>query len=767
MIVVVAEKPSVARDLAFVLGAKSRNHGYIEGNGYAVTWAFGHLVELAEPDDYDPSLKKWAMSTLPIIPQIFRSKISNGRGIRKQFNTIKKLINAADEVVCATDAGREGELIFRGILDLCNCRPKPMKRLWISSLTPQAIRHGFNNLRPLSDYDNLAASAKSRSQCDWLVGLNATRAYTLKFSQGRGVLSVGRVQTPVLALIVNRENEIRNFKPEAFWEISLKYREVAFKSEHGRFDKEEEAQALFQKISGQAFEITEVKEKEKRLSAPLLFDLTELQREMNRRYKFSAQQTLAAAQTLYESKLLSYPRTDSRYLTDDQYPACKSILEKCSSMKPQEVGALNLSALPKTKRIFNNGKVTDHHAIIPTGVVPGNLSRENQLIYQAVLTRFIAVFYPDCIKMQTEVRGQSLGEKFKSTGTRLLAAGWSSLYPGKNDKEILLPAFTVGEHGPHVPLSHQGWTKAPQFFTEASLLTAMETAGKSLDDDELKEAMKEKGLGTPATRAGIIETLTRREYIRKHTGKLYATLKGESLIACISEKTLCSAEMTGEWENCLKLIEQGKMSAETFMDGIKNYTSKLLDVMKHGETNYFGLCPLCKNQVIRGNSGFGCGNWRNGCQFRFAKNQHGYELTDNDVQNLLGQSRLSEVKPFVIEGQQHNLWLSLKNGQLHLQKDTPVNNEALVGKCPECNAAVEEKRSSFKCLNSECRFSISKMIAARKVSTSLAKLLLSGKKSRLLKGFKGKSGKSFSAILYLEKGEVKMEFADFKKSGKK
>lgn len=680
-IVILTEKPSVGRDIARVLGANKRGAGYLEGAGYIVTWAFGHLVELMEPEDYEAHLKSWNLHTLPIIPEAFKLKISKGKEVKSQFQTIKRLFKEADSIICATDAGREGELIFRYIQEMCRCSKKPIKRLWISSMTDQSIREGFSALKPQSHYDALAAAARCRSQADWIVGLNATRAYTVRYSRGRGVFSVGRVQTPVLALIVKREEEIRHFKPEDYWELWTLYRDVRFKHLKDKFKKKEEAEALLKKVKPSLFAITAIEGKNQSQPPPQLFDLTELQRAMNKSFGYSASQTLSICQSLYENKYITYPRTDSRYLTDDLYGQCKTILQKMRSSHEAKIAPIDLERLPKSSRFFNSAKVSDHHAIIPTGQLPGQLGSEERNVYQAVATRFIAAFYPNCEKLHTTVFGCASGEQFKAKGTTILKAGWLALYQSeeKRDKdkdeeeEQTLPPFILHEEGPHTPSVKTCRTKPPSHYTEATLLTAMETAGKSVDDEELKEAMKERGLGTPATRASIIEVLLKREYICKEKKSLLATPKGEELIRLVRyQPTLSSAEMTAEWEYRLKQVENGKLQAVDFMKGIGRFTTEMIALLKRGELPSpptFGNCPLCSKPVIKGNTGFGCSGWKEGCLFRFHANQFGTTLVEGDVQQLLSKGRLLYPRELVnADGQGIKGYITLdQRGQIGIE----------------------------------------------------------------------------------------------------
>lgn len=769
MIVVLAEKPSVGRDLARVLGATNRHDGYIDGNGYAVTWAFGHLVELEEPESYDPALKNWNLASLPFLPNPFKLKISSAKGVKQQFNIIKQLFKSADSIVCATDAGREGELIFRYIVRLCGCEKKPTQRLWISSLTDTAIKEGFRNLKPISDYNNLAAAASCRSQADWVVGLNATRAYTVLHSHGRGVLSVGRVQTPVLALIVNRDQEIKNFKPEDYWELWTTYRGVKFKHSKDRFTTKDTAQILCDKVAQGLFKIIRIEEKSTSQPPPQLFDLTELQRTMNRLQGLSAMQTLEIAQTLYERKLISYPRTDSRYLSDDLYTQCGNILNSLNSSYADKIAPIDLTKLPKSKRFFDSSKVTDHHAIIPTGQNASGLNPQENSVYQAIVTRMIAIFYPNCEKAHTTVFGEAVGESFKARGTRILKAGWFSLYQSEKeekkeeDEEQLLPDFVQGEDGEHKPEVKTCRTKPPLHYSEATLLSAMETAGKKVDDEALREAMKERGLGTPATRAGIIETLLKREYIRKEKKQLHATEKGIELLHILrNQPILTSAEMTAEWEHKLKQMEKGTIKSEEFMQNIHEFITKIIDSLKNpspDQAEDLGYCPLCKSPVIKGREGYGCSAWKTGCTFRFHAHQYGTILEPKDVQSLMYKGRLNYPRK-LIDGTgnevQGYVTMDLETGSLGLlTREAKVESEAL-GSCPQCKGSVIEKLKTYACC--DCDFIIWKSIAKRPISKTLIQVLLNKGHTEVLKGFKSKAGKPFSASLVLKEGKITFQF---------
>jgi DNA topoisomerase-3 len=639
MIVILTEKPSVARDIATHLGAGQRHEGYFEGNGYQVTWAFGHLLSLKNPEDYDPLLKKWTLTNLPFIPQQFELKIVEDKGVRKQFAIIKKLFKSASELICATDAGREGELIFRYILSMTQCTRKPWKRLWLSSLTEEALHSAFKNLKPGSEYNNLYAAAKCRSEADWIVGINATRNFTVRYGAGKILWSIGRVQTPVLAMIVKRDNEIRHFKSEPFWELFTKYREVTFKLKGDRFTAKEKAQAVLNEVEGHPFAIDKVTTKNEKELPPLLFDLTELQREMNRKFAMTAADTLQMAQALYEQKLITYPRTDSRYLTNDMKNQVIQTLSHLKKIKTKEIEALDFSQLNFTTRIINDKKVTDHHAIIPTGNIPRGLSTQSQLIYDAIATRLIAAFYPPCVKEVTTIEGNANQKNFQAKGIRTLIPGWTLLYPKKSDdgEAQELPLFEKGESGPHFPYVNEGKTKPPASYNENALLGAMETAGKLVEDESLKEALKERGIGTPATRASIIETLIKRNYIQRNGKVIAATDLGRYLIALIQDPNLKSPELTGEWESKLKEIEKGKFSSVDFMQGISQFTKQLIVESDLSKINYetYGLCPKCRSAIIKGNKGYGCSKWKEGCTFVIWKQYKDTELNEGQIRSLL------------------------------------------------------------------------------------------------------------------------------------
>ena len=653
MIVVLAEKPSVARDLANHLHANSRRDGFFQGNGYQVTWALGHLVGLKEPGDYDISHKKWSIESLPIVPRVFELKQRGDAQAAKQLSVVRKLLRGADEIVCATDAGREGELIFRYIVSLAGCEAKPSRRLWLSSLTPQAIRNAFQSMRPLSDYDALYAAAKCRSEADWIVGMNATRYHTITNSSTELLFSIGRVQTPVLAMIVKRDDQIRTFKPQPYWELMTEYRQTSFRYAGDRFETQEAANAILSQAAEKELVVTKVDRKPEKSQPPQLYDLTELQRDVNRRFGQSAANTLQIAQTLYERKLISYPRTDSRYLTNDMKKEVPRILGELQTQKPAEVGKLDLNALNFCYRIVNDKKVTDHHAIIPTGTTPSGLSATQQKVYDAIVTRFIAAFYPLCMKEITIVDADANRIPFRTRGVRIASPGWTELYPRRTDAKnsggsqagdspaTELPEFREGERGPHEPIVKVGQTVAPKHFTENTLLGAMETAGKLVDEAELREALREKGLGTPATRAAMIETLLQRKYIVREAKSLQATMLGRYLVAKLRHPSLKSPELTGDWEAKLKRIEVGKVSADDFKQEVSDFAHAIIANQATDATTY-GDCPQCSKAIIQGKRGFGCSGWREGCKFVLWPTHGNFELDEQQIRELLQHGAINE-----------------------------------------------------------------------------------------------------------------------------
>lgn len=661
MIVCIAEKPSVAKDIAKIIGANSSHDGYMEGNGYQVTWTFGHLCTLKEPDDYTPLWKRWSLASLPMIPPRFGIKLIEDQGIKKQFSVIEKLMQNADGIINCGDAGQEGELIQRWVMQKAQAKC-PVKRLWISSMTDEAIREGFRSLKPQDDYQPLYLAGLSRAIGDWILGMNATRLYTLKYGQSRQVLSIGRVQTPTLALIVNRQKEIDNFEPEPYWVLATIYRDTTFTATKGKFTSKEEGEQAFATIEGKPFTVTDVQKKQGTEAPPKLYDLTSLQVDCNKKHGMSADTTLKIIQTLYERKLTTYPRVDTQYLSDDIYPKCAGIL---NGIKGYEALTQPLRGKPlkKSKKVFDTLKVTDHHAIIPTGVPAQNLTDMERHVYDLIAKRFIAVFYPDCKFSTTTVLGDVDGIEFKVSGKQILEPGWRDVYAKENntqqtadddrqnDEERTLPDFHKGESGNHTPTLTEKWTTPPKYYTEATLLRAMETAGKFVEDEELRSALKENGIGRPSSRAGIIETLFKRHYIRRERKNLVATATGIELIDLIKEELLKSCELTGLWEKKLRDIEHKTYDPAQFIEELKAQINAIVhDVLADNSSRRVTIlteedlkkkkptkpkskkpaqqqqasqivagapCPVCgKGTIIKGKTAYGCSRWREGCKFR-------------------------------------------------------------------------------------------------------------------------------------------------------
>ena len=612
MIVCIAEKPSVARDIARIIGATSSHDGYMEGNGFQVTWTFGHLCTLKEPHDYTPMWKSWNLTSLPMIPERFGIKLIDDQGIKKQFGIIEGLMQKAERIVNCGDAGQEGELIQRWVMQKAGAKC-PVSRLWISSMTDEAIREGFQNLKDQADYQPLYMAGLSRAIGDWLLGMNATRLYTLRYGQNRQVLSIGRVQTPTLALIVNRQKEIDNFKPEPYWVLATVYRDTTFTATKGKFTSKEEGEEAFKTIEGKPFTVTKVEKKEGKEQPPQLYDLTSLQVDCNRKFGFSAEMTLNLIQALYERKFTTYPRVDTQYLSDDIFPKCPQTMNglyqtKFGGVAPyaELIKPIGGKPLKKTKRVFDSSKVTDHHAIIPTGVIPQGLSDAEQKVFDLVARRFIGVFLPDCKFSTTTVLGEVDGIEFKVTGKEILEPGWRVVREEvrskkedseddekkQDDEERTLPTFVKGESGEHVPTLTEKMTTPPPYYNEASLLRAMETAGKFVEDETLRAAMKENGIGRPSSRASIIETLFKRHYIRRERKRLVATPTGIELIDLIREDLLKSCELTGIWEKKLRDIEHQKYDAQQFINELKQQVTDIVrDVMSDPTNRRITVMP--------------------------------------------------------------------------------------------------------------------------------------------------------------------------------
>ncbi len=686
MKVCIAEKPSVAREIAEVLGATKRMNGYIEGNGYQVTWTFGHLCTLKEPHDYADEWKRWSLSALPMIPPRFGIKLISNPTYEQQFKVIETLMQNAEMVINCGDAGQEGELIQRWVMQKAGCTC-PVYRLWISSLTEEAIREGFQHLKEQTEFRTLYEAGLSRAIGDWLLGMNATRLYTIRYGQNRQVLSIGRVQTPTLALIVNRQAEIDNFKPEPYWELKTIYRNTTFSATKGKFTKKEEGEAFLEVVQKEDFTVTDISEKKGKEYAPRLFDLTSLQVECNKKFAFTADDTLKLIQSLYEKKVTTYPRVDTTFLSDDIYPKVPNTLK--GLVDYTELTAPVLAAkIPKSKRVFDNSKVTDHHAIIPTGVPARNLTENERKVYDLVTRRFIAAFYPDCDISTTTVLGKVDKVDFKVTGKQILKPGWRVVFGAEQkdpdaeptEEEGVLPDFVKGESGPHKPILKETWTTPPKPYTEATLLRAMETAGKLVDNDELRDALKENGIGRPSTRAAIIETLFKRNYIRKERKNLFPTATGVELIGTIHEELLKSAELTGLWEKKLRQIERGTYEARTFLEELKQMVNQVvINVLSDQSTRRITIeeavkeqpkeekkekkprkprakkeeapkektapkqpekpvCPVCKKgSILRGKTAYGCSEYKNGCTFRMDYATYGEGLSDEELVKVIGK----------------------------------------------------------------------------------------------------------------------------------
>lgn len=734
MKVCIAEKPSVAREIANILGANTKHDGYFEGNGYAVTYTFGHLCTLLEPKDYKPHWKSWDLNNLPMLPEKFGTKVTGDSGIQKQFNIVKSLFEKADVVINCGDAGQEGELIQRWVINQANYKGK-VQRLWISSLTEEAIKDGFNNLKDEEDYNNLYYAGYSRAIGDWLLGLNATRLYTVKFGGYKQVLSIGRVQTPTLAMLVNRYLEIQNFKPQPYWELQTTYRNTLFNCEEGRFLKKEDGQKFADKVKESDFEIVSVKKKKGKDYAPKLFDLTGLQVYCNNKFGFSADETLKLVQKLYEMKVVTYPRVDTTFLPNDIYPKVEGILRNLTNYAEITQPLLG-KKIKKSSRVFNDKKVTDHHAIIPTGVQT-SLQYNQQLVYDIIVRRFIAVFYPDSDIANTAVIGKADEVSFKTTGKEILTKGWRIVFeyneePKKaNAEQSLLPNFEEGEKGPHEPSFLEKETKPPRNYTEASLLRAMETAGKQVDDDEMRELMKENGIGRPSTRASIIETLFKRKYIERQKKLILPTETGINLIQLIDNELLKSAELTGLWEKRLKEIERGDYHASTFIKQMKQMVDRLVyEVRSSKKTVRLSAednkeipkkktskkattkktvigkeCPKCKKgSLLKGSTAYGCSNYKNGCDFKLPFSFHEKKISESQLIRLLDKGCTTNLKGWKteqgkIEGlvrfdENFNLKLEPKQGNSNVAKKTIPDTIT----CPKCKkGTILKGKSAYGC----------------------------------------------------------------------
>ncbi|MDJ0364216.1 DNA topoisomerase 3 [Hymenobacter sp. H14-R3] len=852
MKVCLAEKPSVAREIAQVIGADRRMDGYYEGNGYQVTWTFGHFCQLKEPDDYRPEWKRWNLHDLPMIPEQFGIKLMRrDEGVVKQFNTIKRLLDAATEVINCGDAGQEGEVIQRWVIHEAKCR-KPVKRLWISSLTEEAIRQGFNNLRDGKEFDSLYQAGRSRAVGDWLLGLNATRLFTLKYTtyQDKQLLSIGRVQTPTLALLVARHHEITNFRPEPYWVLKTQYRDTTFtrintEAEQkqaqdapdeqsrlralGYFVKEDEANQALAAVRPAPLTVTNVEIKKGRESPPRLFDLTALQVQCNNQLSLSAEDTLKIVQALYEKKAVSYPRVDTTFLPDDVYPKIPGILKG--------IGYSNLTApllankIPKTPKVFNNNKVTDHHAIIPTGSGGPGGGMETS-VYDIIVRRFIAAFYPDCEVSNTTVLAEAAEYLFRVRGRQILSPGWRVVYgdpaqqtapkpaapagaatdkaaTGNDDDDVVstvLPSFAKGESGPHQPRLESKMTQPPKDYTEASLLRGMETAGRNIDDEELRLAMKESGIGRPSTRAAIIETLFKRNYIRRDKKRLLPTPTGVELIGLITNPTLKSAELTGQWEKKLRQIERNELPSDQFLDELKGLVREMVQEVKTDRSgravsstansqplagspeqakaasriaaapkekansqqltaNSLGTCPACKTgHILRGKTAFGCARFREGCQFRLPTEILGKKLTDSQVKSLFAKGRTQLIKGFMTGAGEKLDGALVLDASLNPElvpaaesKPTTATDPGQIP-CPVCKLGTMLKGSSaFGCsrFREDCQFRVPFEWGGKKLTDTQLRQLLRRGETGVIKGFlSAKTGKKYDAALKVEEGRV-------------
>jgi len=786
MKVCIAEKPSVAKEIAEIVGAKQRKEGYFEGNGYQVTWSFGHLCELKEPHEYDSAYREWNLNMLPIVPSKFGIKVKNDKGIEKQFQIISTLFEQAEEVINCGDAGQEGELIQRWIFSKANCK-KPLKRLWISSLTEEAIREGFKNLKDGKAYESLYFAGYSRAAADWLLGMNATRLFTIKFGNGKQVLSIGRVQTPTLAMIVKRQLEINDFKSAVFFELKTKYRDVVFNATRDRFEEKEKetAERIVAALKDNPFHVTSVEQKKAKETAPRLFDLTSLQVECNKKFGYSAEDTLKVIQNLYEKKLVTYPRVDTTYLPSDMYPKIAGII---GNMRNYEALTKPLLEAPirKSTKVFDDKKVTDHHAIIPTGVNAQGLVGNEALVYDTIAKRFLAAFYPDCEVMNTVVLGAVKDIEFKANGKQILDPGWRLVYnkeavdEDEKEETQLLPAFEKGESGPHEAFLAEGKTSAPKPYTEATLLRAMETAGKQVDDEELRDLMKDNGIGRPSTRAAIIETLFRRNYIKRERKNVVPTITGMELIRVINNELLKSAEMTGKWEFKLRQIEKGDYQAEAFLQEMKGMVSDLVVQVKSESVQRIQIanhsqevkkqesveCPKCKKgTMLKGKTAMGCSEFKNGCTFKVPFEFQGKKLSETQLLGFLKKKKTATIKGF-------NTASGKKDGVLELNEQFEIvfkevaqqektKKEERSGLCPKCNTgAIIKGGSAYGCSawKSGCDFRLPFEFMGKPLTETHVQSLMKKGETTVIKGLL-KDGARVNAKLKLN-AENKLELVE-------
>lgn len=801
MQVCIAEKPSVAAEIAKVLGANTRQSGYYSGNGYCVTWTFGHLCELKEPQDYDPVLKRWDFQLLPIMPQRFSIKLKSDDGVKKQFGIIASLFSKADSIVNCGDAGQEGELIQRWVMQLAKVKC-PVYRLWISSLTEEAIREGFDHLRSGQEFDSLYAAGSARAIGDWLLGMNATRAYTLRYGAKGMVLSIGRVQTPTLALIVQRHKEIASFKPEKYWELKTKYRDVVFSATAGRFATIEAGQEALEQVKDQPFRVDDVKCKQGKEAPPSLFDLTSLQVECNNKLGLSADETLRIAQSLYEGKFTTYPRVDTKFLSDDIYARVPSILRGLTPYAQLTAPLLAQKKLPKSKKVFNNLKVTDHHAIIPTGVTPPtSLPYNEKRVYDMVARRFMANFYPDSTVSLTTVLGSAGKVTFKVNGKRIMEPGWRVVYGNQKIEEDkddsqggVLPEFKVGEQGPHDPALQEKQTQPPKPYTEATLLRAMETAGKQVEDGELRDLMKENGIGRPSTRAAIIETLFRRKYITKERKNLQPTVNGIRLIDTISIPILKSVELTGQWEKKLRQIEAGQFTTQQFIGDMRAMVTDVVSRVRNDSSSArfqsqeesrtsakpvragssagkseakpkadapMPACPKCGHPILKGKAAWGCSGYKEGCHFVVPFTVYGKRLTDKQVATLLTRGEVAVKAVSDGEGKTDGKFAFDQDFNVVFRRaNAPKAIEVSALRCPLCGGRVLEGRQAWGCegYKTGCSFKIPYVFMCKKLTPTHLNVLIKKGKTGVIRDFVDVNGvKRDGRLVLTERGEVALQ----------
>ena len=801
MQVCIAEKPSVAAEIAKVLGANTRQSGYYSGNGYCVTWTFGHLCELKEPQDYDPVLKRWDFQLLPIMPQRFSIKLKSDDGVKKQFGIIASLFSKADSIVNCGDAGQEGELIQRWVMQLAKVKC-PVYRLWISSLTEEAIREGFDHLKSGQEFDSLYAAGSARAIGDWLLGMNATRAYTLRYGAKGMVLSIGRVQTPTLALIVQRHKEIASFKPEKYWELKTKYRDVVFSATAGRFATIEAGQEALEQVKDQPFRVDDVKCKQGKEAPPSLFDLTSLQVECNNKLGLSADETLRIAQSLYEGKFTTYPRVDTKFLSDDIYARVPSILRGLTPYAQLTAPLLAQKKLPKSKKVFNNLKVTDHHAIIPTGVTPPtSLPYNEKRVYDMVARRFMANFYPDSTVSLTTVLGSAGKVTFKVNGKRIMEPGWRVVYGNQKIEEDkddsqggVLPEFKVGEQGPHDPALQEKQTQPPKQYTEETLLRDRETAGKQVEDGELRDLMKENGIGRPSTRAAIIETLFRRKYITKERKNLQPTVNGIRLIDTISIPILKSVELTGQWEKKLRQIEAGQFTTQQFIGDMRAMVTDVVSRVRNDSSSArfqsqeesrtsakpvragssagkseakpkadapMPACPKCGHPILKGKAAWGCSGYKEGCHFVVPFTVYGKRLTDKQVATLLTRGEVAVKAVSDGEGKADGKFAFDQDFNVVFRRaDAPKTVEVSALRCPLCGGRVLEGRQAWGCegYKTGCSFKIPYVFMCKKLTPTHLNVLIKKGKTGVIRDFVDVNGvKRDGRLVLTERGEVALQ----------